>query len=500
MGVIDNLPIELFSLVLKYLVYHDIGTPGNYQWYGDPVVLDVLSVAQVCKKWRQIALKTPSLWTTLNDVLHPFVIEYALEQSSNLPLKVCLDFRWYFIGSDDEDSDEDGFGHNGGDEIQWQAVQKLASQIPRTSHLVVRFHQGYAYSLIPFLSQDAPLLEHFEINNQENPWSNFEPLILPPAIFNGKCPSLRHLVLRCSEIQYDSPILLNLTTLMLIWSTLESSSQLLQMISKLKYLETFYFTGMFKTEDSGNLGTVVLPKLRQLSLIDIDDADVCTLLLTHVKCPYASLRIILRLKPTENLVDLFRACKRWLSFHDGHGVIDNIKIDGGHVCEDLQLEGFSSTEPAFRFSITVSEEVEPEDVDSDDEDDVIELDQIITVALSELPLDNVHTLHFYTMVRVSHQFWARILSTSLLNLQTVEVCPLSARYWSEIMAWCATRGATHNYLRGITEVVVRIIPDEWHRISWNLSIVRSERQTVAWPISFVYEPLDSGLPDNMYIL
>ncbi|KDQ32545.1 hypothetical protein PLEOSDRAFT_1080113 [Pleurotus ostreatus PC15] len=297
MGEINDLPIELFSLVLKYLVHHDIGTPGNYQWYGDPVVLDVLSVAQVCKKWRHIALNTPSLWTTLNDVLHPFVIEYALEQSSNLPLKVCLDFRWYFIGSDDEDSDEDGFGHNGGDEIQWQAVQKLASQIPRTSHLVVRFHQG---------------------------------------------------------------------------------------------------------------------------------------------CPYASLRIILRLKPTENLVDLFRACKRWLSFHDGHGVIDNIKIDGGHVCEDLQLEGFSSTEPAFRFSITVSEEVEPEDVDSDDEDDVIELDQIITVALSELPLDNVHTLHFYTMVRVSHQFWARILSTSLLNLQTVEVCPLSARYWSEIMA-CSLR-------------------------------------------------------------
>ncbi|KAF4579746.1 hypothetical protein EYR36_001565 [Pleurotus pulmonarius] len=436
MGGINDLPVELFSLVLKYLVRHDIGTPGNYQWYGDPVVLDVLSVAQVCTKWRQIALNTPSLWTTLNDVLHPFVIEYALEHSSNLPLKVYLDFRWYFPESDSEDEEVDECGDtddNGGDALQWQALQKLASQIPRTSHFVARFYQGYAYSLLPFLSHDAPLLERFEIDNEDDPISNFEQLILPPTIFNGNCPSLRHLVLRCSEIQYDSPVLPNLTTLMLIWSTWESASRLLQMLSRLERLETLHFTGVFEADDSGELGTVVLPKLRQLSLIDIVDVDVCTLLLNRLKCPHASLRIILREEPTENLMNLFPACMRWLSFHDVRGVIDNLKIDGGHFREDLQLEGFSSAEPAFRFSITISEEFQYGDEYSDDEDDA-GLEQIIAAALLELPLDNVHTLHFYARTCVSHQFWATILSTAFLNLRTVEVCPLSARSWSEIMA------------------------------------------------------------------
>ncbi|KAF4602919.1 hypothetical protein EYR38_003323 [Pleurotus pulmonarius] len=453
MGEINDLPVELFSLVLKYLVHHDIGTPGNYQWYGDPVVLDVLSVAQVCTKWRQIALNTPSLWTTLNDVLHPFVIEYALEHSSNLPLKVYLDFRWYFPESDSEDEEVDECGDsddNGGDALQWQALQKLASQIPRTSHFVARFYQGYAYSLLPFLSHDAPLLERFEIDNEDDPISNFEQLILPPTIFNGNCPSLRHLVLRCSEIQYDSPVLPNLTTLMLIWSTWESASRLLQMLSRLERLETLHFTGVFEADDSGELGTVVLPKLRQLSLIDIVDVNVCTLLLNRLKCPHASLRIILREEPTENLMNLFPACMRWLSFHDVHGVIDNLKIDGGHFREDLQLEGFSSTEPAFRFSITISEEFQYGDEYSDDEDDA-GLEQIIAAALLELPLDNVHTLHFYARTCVSHQFWATILSTAFLNLRTVEVCPLSARAWSEIMAWCATSGS--NYLQGVQEVV-----------------------------------------------
>ena len=89
MGRIDGLPIELIAVILKDVLHHDIGEPGNHRWTDEPpIILQALSIAQVCKKWREFALNTPPLWTTFDGELHPLLIDYALQQVRPLALSV----------------------------------------------------------------------------------------------------------------------------------------------------------------------------------------------------------------------------------------------------------------------------------------------------------------------------------------------------------------------------------------------------------------------------
>ncbi|KAF4602923.1 hypothetical protein EYR38_003327 [Pleurotus pulmonarius] len=212
--------------------------------------------------------------------------------------------------------------------------------------------------------------------------------------------------------------------------------------------------------------------------------QLCIFVLNSIKCSNASLRIIIQ-PNEEKLMNLFCACRQWLS--NGSGMIDNLKIDGCHVRQDIQVEGFSSTDPTLRFSITIV----------DDYND-IKLAKAVAVALANLPVSNVHTLHFYNGLLGSPEFWATELSKSLPNLRTVELCPLSAPHWFEVFAWCMTCGATPCLLHGVQEVVVRRFPNEWPTLGENMDIVRDARLTEGRPIVYRYEDSSSQLPNNMY--
>lgn len=479
MGRINDLPIELIAVILKDVLHHDIGEPGNHRWTDEPpIILQALSIAQVCKKWREFALNTPSLWTTFDGELNPLLIDYALQLSSNLPLKLCLDLENDFRegeGSEDEDLDVPV-------QLQWGPVLKLISQIPRTSHLIVRFLPHHAFRFISKLSQEAPLLVHLEIDNDLAP----DACVLPRTIFDGKCPFLRHLVLRCCEIYNDSPLLCDLTTLILVSGTWLAPSGLVGLLSKTESLETLHLSSFFHVWKS-QADVVILPKLRQLSLTALTEVELCIFVLNSVKCSNASLHVILHPTTDENLVNLFRSCRQWLSFHNGSGMIDNLKIDGCHVHEDIQVEGFSSTDPMLRFSVTIT-----------DNGYDINLSQVVAAALANLPVTNVHTLHFYNGLLGSQEFWATELSKSLPNLRTVELCPLSAPHWFEVFAWCMTCGATPCLLHGVQEVVVRRFPNEWPALSENMDIVRNARLAQGRMIVYRHEDPDSKLPNSMY--
>ncbi|KAF7439745.1 hypothetical protein PC9H_000081 [Pleurotus ostreatus] len=99
-----------------------------------------------------------SLGTTFDRELNPLPIGYALQLSSNLPLKLCLDLQ---SGFGDASEDEDA-----GVPLQWDIVRKLISQIPRTSHLAVRLFWYHAEAFISELMQEAPLLVHMEIDGE----------------------------------------------------------------------------------------------------------------------------------------------------------------------------------------------------------------------------------------------------------------------------------------------------------------------------------------------
>ncbi|KAF4579741.1 hypothetical protein EYR40_000082 [Pleurotus pulmonarius] len=473
MGRIHDLPIEIFTAVLRCVVHRHIDEAGSYQWTNEtPAILQSLSIAQVCQRWRQFALNTPSLWTIFDGELTPLLIDYALKLSSNLPLKLCLDLQSDF-------HEGDGSGDEGWDapvRLQWGPVLKLVSQIPRTSHLIVRLLPQHASRFISKLSQEAPLLVHLEIDNDDNP----DPCVLPHTIFDGKCPLLRHLVLHYCEIPDDSPLLRHLTTLVLTWLP---PIDLVGLLSKTESLETLRISHLYDLRTS-QAGMVTLPKLRQLSLTAVNPVESCIFVLNSIKCSNASLRIIIQ-PNEEKLMNLFCACRQWLS--NGSGMIDNLKIDGCHVRQDIQVEGFSSTDPTLRFSITIV----------DDYND-IKLAKAVALALANLPVSNVHTLHFYNGLLGSQEFWAAELSKSLPNLRTVELCPLSAPHWFEVFAWCMTCGATPCLLHGVQEVVVRRFPNEWPTLGENMDIVRDARLTEGRPIVYRYEDSSSQLPNNMY--
>ncbi|KAF4602925.1 hypothetical protein EYR38_003329 [Pleurotus pulmonarius] len=229
---------------------------------------------------------------------------------------------------------------------------------------------------------------------------------------------------------------------------------------------------------------VTLPKLRQLSLTAVNPVESCIFVLNSIKCSNASLRIIIQ-PNEEKLMNLFCACRQWLS--NGSGMIDNLKIDGCHVRQDIQVEGFSSTDPTLRFSITIV----------DDYND-IKLAKAVALALANLPVSNVHTLHFYNGLLGSQEFWAAELYKLLPNLRIVELCPLSAPHWFEVFSWCMTCGATPCLLHGVQEVVVRRFPNEWPTLGENMDIVRDARLTEGRPIVYRYEDSSSQLPNNMY--
>ncbi len=412
--------------------------------------------------------------------LTPLLIDYALKLSSNLPLKLCLDLQNDF-------HEGDGSGDEGRDapvRLQWGPVLKLISQMPRTSHLIVRFLPQHASRFISKLSQEAPLLVHLEIDNDDNP----DPCVLPHTIFDGKCPPLRHLVLRYCEIYDDSPLLRHLTTLVLTWL---APTDLVGLLSKTESLETLRMSHLYHLRTS-QPGMVTLPKLRQLSLTAVSELKLCIFVLNSIKCSNASLRIIIGPRNDEKLMNLFCACRQWLS--NGSGMIDNLKIDGCHVrqdgChvrQDIQIEGFSSTDPTLRFNITIV-----------DRSDDIKLAKVVALALANLPVFNVHTLHFYNGLLGSQEFWATELSKSLPNLRTVELCPLSTPHWFEVFAWCMTCGATPCLLHGVQEVVVRRFLNEWPALRENMDIVREARLTEGRPIVYRYEDSSSQLPNNMY--
>lgn len=228
--------------------------------------------------------------------------------------------------------------------------------------------------------------------------------------------------------------------------------------------------------------------MNELTLSDLSEVELCKFVLNSVRCPHALLRIVIDTRDGDDFAGLFHACSRWLSFHNSLGVIDNLKIDSRHNDEAIQLEGFSSTDPMLRFSITISDQ-------SDGHFDVC---QVVIAGLSNLPLASVHTLHFYTGSLGSRQFWAKELSKSLPGLRTVELCPLSALYWLEVFAWCMTCDASPRLLHSVQEVVVRGSPHEGSALAENMGIVRSARLNEGCPIVFRYEDTDSQLPDNMY--
>lgn len=92
---IHHLPIEILGDIFLLCILVQ-GSPAAFFEFDKPVQpkrdLAPLSVSQVCRHWREIALSVPLLWCSLAvpHALHPKFAEIWLARSGNLPLSLHL--------------------------------------------------------------------------------------------------------------------------------------------------------------------------------------------------------------------------------------------------------------------------------------------------------------------------------------------------------------------------------------------------------------------------
>ncbi|KAF9810419.1 hypothetical protein IEO21_06956 [Rhodonia placenta] len=97
---INRLPVEILSKIFRRML-------SPFDIRGDFLVWDslfdfkdtnvLLPLTHVCRRWRDVALDTPTLWTTLNSYFHPGAVDEYYFRSQSAPLKVWTTPNIYFL-------------------------------------------------------------------------------------------------------------------------------------------------------------------------------------------------------------------------------------------------------------------------------------------------------------------------------------------------------------------------------------------------------------------
>ncbi|KAJ7802511.1 hypothetical protein B0H14DRAFT_3780252 [Mycena olivaceomarginata] len=188
-----------------------------------------VTLSHVCRRWREIALKSSTFWTHIV-LLQPRWALEMLHRSRAAPLAVGAD---------------------------------PGSMLPK--QIAVRDLRIPAPLLLP-----APVLETFHLH-----FPDLLELVVPANLFAAEVPRLQHLSLQYCSLQWDSPLWVNLVSLELIHSLihidlLASMLHLRSLTSAVLHLRPFHsvvFEGdpLMATGDQFNVPTVHYPQLRKIA-------------------------------------------------------------------------------------------------------------------------------------------------------------------------------------------------------------------------------------------
>ncbi|KZT64633.1 hypothetical protein DAEQUDRAFT_678235, partial [Daedalea quercina L-15889] len=293
MTTIHSLPVELLTRIFT------LGAQDPVQDFAlgpaAPIPRDPpfeVLVSHVCPQWRDIALRTPHLWTSivLTQVSHIPRARAYVARSGRLPFHILLD-----------SASENDYVHNHSifrDEFL-PAFEPLTPHIARWGSLILRVRdihcKRHARTVLSTVGP-APHLRALELWHIEE-WANVERLwghVGPPpvVVFNGALPALTRLSLIGVNIQWSeqsSPFLRGLTELELgvhsddvripfdRWLAVLARSPALARLA-LHYSGPRLAAPPWRLPD----GPVPLPALRDLKLADLDASYACALLRTFV--------------------------------------------------------------------------------------------------------------------------------------------------------------------------------------------------------------------------
>ncbi|TFK67959.1 hypothetical protein BDN72DRAFT_842455 [Pluteus cervinus] len=220
-----------------------------------------LVMTQVSKRWRNIALDSPNLWSSISALYSKRIIKEWLKRSKEAPLDVTV-------------SDQ-----------LLQSGDSISTSFPRIRTLLLNVTSQNWNSFWCNLSSPAPLLE--SLNIYISTYSQPHPTI-SDSTFAGTTPRLQRLKLHGCSIDVDSSIVNDLTSLELHYPSRKiTATDLLTVIRKSPRLVLLALSNVLQSDDavaSTDFGVITLPSLKSLSIAGeslTHDLDI----LSHLSFP-----------------------------------------------------------------------------------------------------------------------------------------------------------------------------------------------------------------------
>ena len=268
---IHKLPVELFDYIFIECAVQPPGTDPKKLIGRRPYSPDWISITHVCRRWRQIALNCPRLWTHITANLSAACIATFASRSSPKPMIVEISATYIINGTFQKHLSTNpsrlrelylGYGvdDNGNDRI-YESTQNLAT----------------------ILTTPAPFLETLVLE--------FEWVCLEEGLCAGYTPQLHRLSLRnCGFVPPTSSLLSNLRNLSLEHvEDFHNIYKVLQRTPLLEVLHMCYFHKMKEPNDS----VIRLPHLSHFYFYPNSLAAATTLFESLEIPPTAHLKISL---------------------------------------------------------------------------------------------------------------------------------------------------------------------------------------------------------------
>ncbi|KAI0820454.1 hypothetical protein BC628DRAFT_1330480 [Trametes gibbosa] len=210
MSPIHSLPVELLTTIFQLGVDSEPIPDDRIRGLHTFEVL----VSHVCKFWRQVAIHTPHLWTTIHfrTLAHMGRGRVYLSRNPHLPFDIYIDT----CSEEEYQNRKDLLFRN-------QFLPVFGLVLPqihrwRELHLIVADLECKSYAReVLSTCGSAPVLRTLQLWHVQN-WQTSERLfnhIGPPpvVVFDGSLPSLKHIILQGVNLPWArSPFLRNLTT------------------------------------------------------------------------------------------------------------------------------------------------------------------------------------------------------------------------------------------------------------------------------------------------
>ncbi|KAJ8514640.1 hypothetical protein ONZ45_g7856 [Pleurotus djamor] len=250
-----GLPVEILCMIFGFVDFSNLETPKPYA--------QMLSISQVCIRWRNAALSFPPMWTWIYIPTHMYLIRRSIHRSKGLPLSIYL---------------LDGSG------ARTNEVTFLLCYSHRLKE--IHFQVCEPGILTRFRRAQLPILETLVLNARNSPPVVYDFPIARMVDSQG-IPPLRHLKLSRYCTNLNIPFLSHLRNLSICHRPATSSPPTFNDLSALKHmkhlesLEFIRFSGL--SEHIPHNFHVELPQLRELHLLVNDPCDLKVL--KHLSCP-----------------------------------------------------------------------------------------------------------------------------------------------------------------------------------------------------------------------